>query len=89
MKAMGSMQSEGMFRGLGPFDPSTGPAPIGGMEPIGEWLIWTEEDEPFPMASLPGRDELASLARSAPVARWMGELLEVIGSGRPLTKKGS
>ncbi|HEX9311924.1 MAG TPA: hypothetical protein VGA30_03720 [Actinomycetota bacterium] len=87
LKAMGAMQSEGMFRGLGPFDSSdTAPAPTG--EGVDEWLIWTDAAEPFPVVSLPDPAELAERARSAPAVRWIGELLEVVGAGRPLTKKG-
>lgn len=77
VEGMRAMQSHGMFRGL-PLDGIESPAPIGLEPPVR-----------FPVLPISRDEEVAAAVASAPLVRHIGALLDLLGEGRPLTKKNN
>jgi len=76
-EGMRTMQGEGLFRGL-PLEGVGAPPPTG-LEPRVR----------FPVLPIASREEVAAAVASAPLTGHLRALLELLGDGRPLTKKNN
>ena len=84
LTAMETMQDQGMFPGL-PLSSQVDPAPAMLDE---DDLVWSPSDQSFPVVEVPSDEDLVRAASQSPVLHHVTALLDVIGQGRPLTKKG-